>query len=274
MLIADAQVHLWSRDDPEGKPRHGDRPYHLPDLLVEMRTASVDRAVVIPPYWVGMDNSFALDAARRHPDRLAVMGRFDVTRRDDAAVADWLTEPCMRGIRLTLHTPELKRCIAADQADWFWAAAETAGIPIMLYAPDELAGIRRIAQEYPRLRLAIDHMGIGRGGKDEEAFAHIDELLALARLPNVAVKMTTVPIYSSEPYPHPRLQPFLRRICEAFGPRRVFWGSDLTRLPCSYRIAIELFLQELRWLSTSDLELVMGRALCDWLNWTVPDGGN
>jgi hypothetical protein len=273
MMIADAQVHLWCDDHPEGKPRHGDRPYHLPDLLVEMRAAAVDRAVVIPPYWVGMDNSFALGAARLHPDRFAVMGRFDVTRRDDAAVAGWLAEPCMRGIRLTLHTPELKPFIAADQADWFWAAAETAGIPIMLYAPDEWAGIRRIAQEFPRLRLSIDHMGIGRGGKDEEAFAHIDELLALARLPNVAVKMTTAPIYSSEPYPHPRLQPFLRRICDVFGPRRVFWGSDLTRLPCSYRVAIDLFLQEFRWLSTADLELIMGRALCDWLDWAVPEGG-
>lgn len=267
MLIVDSQVHLWQEDDPEAKPRHGDRPYAAADALAEMRTAGVDRALLIPPYWVGFDNDYCVDAAARHPDRFRVMGRFDVTARDDQAVARWLAQPSMAGMRLTLHTPGLRPCVAGARADWFWAAAQQAGIPIMVYAPGELAGIARIASDFPELKLAIDHMGVARGGKDEGAFGHLDELLAMATLPNVAIKLTTVPIYSSEPFPHPRLHPVLRAMFDAFGPRRLFWGSDLTRLPCSLRVAIDLFTEELKWLTASDVEWIMGRAVSTWVGW-------
>jgi predicted TIM-barrel fold metal-dependent hydrolase len=267
MLIADSQVHLWRTDDPEGKPRHGDRPYGVSDALAEMRAANVTRAVLIPPYWVGFDNRYCCDAAARHPEQFRVMGRFDVTVRDEDAVASWLRQPEMLGIRLTLHTPELRPFVAGDAADWFWAAAEKAAIPVMVHAPGELAGIARIARDFPKLRLAIDHMGIGRGGKDEDAFAHMDTLLKLAAHSNICVKLTTLPIYSSEPYPHPRLHPLIRALYGAFGPRRLFWGSDLTRLPCSYRLAVNLFTEEFKWLTASDLEWIMGRALCEWSDW-------
>lgn len=267
MLIVDSQIHLWREDNPEGKPRHGDRPYRVEDALAEMRAAAVNRAVLIPPYWVGFDNSTCLDAANRHPDRFRVMGRFDVTVRDEDALATWLLQPGMLGIRLTLHTPELRPWIAGDAADWFWAAAEKAAIPLMIHAPGELSGVARIARNFPRLKLAIDHMGIVSGSKDEAAFSHLDALLGLAVHPNISVKLTTLPIYSGEPYPHPGLHRFVRSLCDAFGPRRLFWGTDLTRLPCSYRLAVNLFTEEFAWLSASDLEWIMGHALCEWLNW-------
>ena len=47
--------------------------------------------------------------------------------------------------------------------------------------------------------MTIDHLG-GRGGtstlKDAAAMTHMPELVALAKLPNVAVKATGVPHYS------------------------------------------------------------------------------
>lgn len=55
---------------------------------------------------------------------------------------------------------------------------------------------------------------------------------------------------------------------DAFGPRRFFWGTDMTGIPCTYRQAVTLFTEELPWLQGADLELVMGRALCDWLGWS------
>jgi hypothetical protein len=61
----------------------------------------------------------------------------------------------------------------------------------------------------------------------------------------------------------------LRRVFDAFGPRRTFWGTDLTRLPCTYRQAITLFTEELPWLSAGDQEWVMGRGICDWLGWPL-----
>ncbi len=41
--------------------------------------------------------------------------------------------------------------------------------------------------------MILDHCGLNRHGRDAEAFIHLDELVALARSPNVAVKATGAP---------------------------------------------------------------------------------
>ena len=95
----------------------------------------------------------------------------------------------------------------------------------------------------------------------------LDELLPLAKLPNVAIKATGAPGYSKDAYPFPDIQDGLHRIFDAYGPDRFFWGTDITRMPCSYRQCVTFFTEELPWLTGQDLEKVMGRALCAWIGW-------
>jgi predicted TIM-barrel fold metal-dependent hydrolase len=130
--------------------------------------------------------------------------------------------------------------------------------------------LRTIAERHPGLRLIIDHCGLIRPAQDEAAFADIDELLTLAKFPNVAVKATGAPHYSTQPYPFRNIHDGLHRIYDAFGPQRFFWGTDITRMPCTYRQCVTFFTEELPWLSGNDLELVMGRALCQWIDWDYP----
>jgi hypothetical protein len=47
----------------------------------------------------------------------------------------------------------------------------------------------------------------------------------------------------------------------------MFWGADITRIPCSYRQCVTFFAEELFWLKGNDLEDVMGRSLCRWIGW-------
>ena len=105
---------------------------------------------------------------------------------------------------------------------------------------DLIAGV---AARHPGLRLTIDHLG-GRGGmtplKDHEAMAHMPELLKLARFPNVAVKATGAPGYSAEAYPFPIMQTYLKQIYDAFGPARMFWGTDISKMPCSWAQAANI----------------------------------
>jgi predicted TIM-barrel fold metal-dependent hydrolase len=96
---------------------------------------------------------------------------------------------------------------------------------------------------------------------------HMPQLLALAKLPNVAVKATGVPHYSSEAYPFPALHNYLRQVYDAFGPHRMFWGTDITKMPCSWRQCVTMFTEELPWLSEEDKSLTMGDALCAWWGW-------
>ena len=134
-----------------------------------------------------------------------------------------------------------------------------------------MPAVAKVAQRFPALRLLIDHLGVPLGAKGAEAFTHIAELEALARLSNVAVKATGAPAYASDEYPYRSIHASLRRIFEAFGPRRFFWGTDITKMPCSWRQCVTLFTEELPWLSGADRDVVMGRGLCDWLAWRRDD---
>jgi hypothetical protein len=71
-------------------------------------------------------------------------------------------------------------------------------------------------------------------------------------------------------YPFRSLHPHLHRCFDAFGPERMFWGTDITRMQCSWRQCVTLFIEELPWLKGRDLELVMGESVCNWLGWPLP----
>ena len=118
--------------------------------------------------------------------------------------------------------------------------------------------------------LAIDHPG-GLGGntklKDHAAMTHMADLLALARHPNVAVNSTGAPGYSSEAYPFAKMHAYLERIFDAFGPERMFWDTDITKMPCSWRQCATMFTEELPWLGAEDRRLVMGEAVREWWGW-------
>jgi predicted TIM-barrel fold metal-dependent hydrolase len=270
MLIVDAQVHIWGADTPErpwpeGRSApHRPQPFSKDDLLREMNAAGVARVVIVPPSWEGDRNDLALDAARLHPDRFAVMGRPPL---QPTALRDWREQPGMLGLRVTANTSEARSWFD-DPSSWIWAEAEAVGLPVMVSPSGLIPEVDRIARLHPGLRLVIDHLALRRA-KDNAAFDDLPRLLRLARLPNVAVKASALPAYSSQDYPYYNLHPYLRRVFDAFGSRRMFWGTDLTRLPCSYREAIALFTDRLPFLSPADQEWVMGRAACEWLGWPM-----
>jgi hypothetical protein len=51
----------------------------------------------------------------------------------------------------------------------------------------------------------------------------------------------------------------------------MFWGTDITRMPCSWRDCVTAFTEEGSWLPEAEKPLVMGGALCNWLGWTLPE---
>ena len=74
---------------------------------------------------------------------------------------------------------------------------------------------------------------------------------------------------SLEPYPFRDLNEHLRRVFDAFGPRRCYWGTDLTAgyARASWRQRITHFTDELTFLSESDKDWVLGRAILERLKW-------
>ena len=51
--------------------------------------------------------------------------------------------------------------------------------------------------------------------------------------------------------------PSLRQTDAACGPERMFWGTDITRLRCSWQQCVTLSTEELPWLMEHDKELVV-----------------
>lgn len=273
-MLVDAQMHLWGAHSP-ARPwppggaytAHRVQPLGLAETLRVLDGAGVQRAVLVPPSWEGDRNDLVLDAAARHPDRFAVMGRFSFTDPSAARLTGWRDQSGMLGVRLTLHSDPWRNAFRHGELDWFWRAASDIGLPVMVYAPGLSGQLGTVARQYPGLRLALDHLALPVGLTGAEAFADLAELLALARFPHVAVKASALPCHSRQGFPFADVHEPLRQVFEKFGPRRLFWGSDWTRLPCSYQDNLALFTEELAFLSGADLRAVMGEALLDWLKW-------
>jgi len=271
MLIVDSQIHIWENGLPTN-PAHRQIPvYSKDDALRDMDAASIDAAVLHPPGWDSQANEIAVEAARQHPNRFAILGNFPVERPESRALVEsWKQRPGMLGLRFAFLQPHQRTWPTDGTLDWLWPAAERDGLPVGLLAANFLPLVGEVAARHPGLRLLIDHLGRAGGAKDAVAFANLPEILALAKYPNVAVKASGAPSYSSEPYPYRNIHPYLRQIYDAFGPERMFWGTDITRMPCSWRQCVTLYTEELSWLTEHDKELIMGRALCQWIGWQLP----
>ena len=270
MKIIDAQVHIWSQTvvPTTGKHRKVSK-VTAEEMLKEMDEAGVDAALIHPPMsWDPNSQVMALEAAKKYPGRYAIMGQFDPKNPDNKRlIPGWRKQPGMMGLRWALLQPVEQQMLHDGALDWIWPAAEQEGLPVAMMGGIFLKEFRKIAERYPTLKLILDHCGLNRHGQDAEAFIHLDEMLALAKLPNVAVKATGAPHYSTQPYPFRNIQDGLHRIFDAYGPDRMFWGTDITRMPCSYRQCVTFFTEELPWLKGQDLEKVMGRGLAKWIGW-------
>lgn len=277
MQVIDSQVHIWAANTPDRPWAPGmEKRAHLPEpltadrLIGMMDEAGVDAAILVPPSLEGDRNDLSLAAAQKHPDRFAVMGRIDLAKpQAREAIKTWTREPGLYGVRLTFHRPDTRAKLTDGTADWFWPAAEKHGVAVMVHAPDGLATLGEIAVRHPGLRLIVDHMGFARETVGDKAVPQAERVAALARHPNVFVKVSALPCFATEPYPFHDLDAALRIVIGAFGPRRSFWGSDLSRMlaHCTYRQAVTHFTEALDFLSMDDLDWIMGRGIAACLGW-------
>ena len=274
-MIVDAQVHLWKAESDDWKWVPGRKPqlpepFTIEKLVALMDEAGVDRVVVVPPSWPGDRNDYGLEAAKRYPDRFHVMGRIPLEKPESAALLPkWREQPGMLGIRLTFlgdQAPWLTNGIA----DWFWPAAEKAGVPVMVFAPTRGPDFARIAEQHPGLTMIIDHMNLTLDIRKTIGLeAAITQTVALAKYPNVSCKVSASPGLSEEAYPFADMKPHLKRVVEAFGRERCYWGTDMTNsfAKATYRQRITQFTETLDFLTEEDKDWVMGRAILKRLNW-------
>ncbi|MGB8363774.1 MAG: amidohydrolase family protein [Rhizomicrobium sp.] len=244
MDIVDAQVHIG--------------PGRIAEALAAMDALGI-RAMLIDEYWVGSttgdpgypvpDGAFrpvqptAELAAMMYPDRFSYLVRLDRNDREVVSVIRMARDaPHARAIRITPGMrPADAEAFAAGGYDVICAAACDCGLPLFMFVPGRMRDVIRYARKFPSLRIIVDHCGLmsnlmRRAVGDvepsvsrEAQLAAFDEVLALADLPNVALKWAHAPaIFEMSGYPGEGLRPILRKALDHFGADRIMWASDVS----------------------------------------------
>lgn len=139
--------------------------------------------------------------------------------------------------------------------------ATESGLPLAVCGGAILPHVEAAARRHPGLKITIDHFG---AATMRPGLVQSPGLLELARLPNMALKLTGGPGYFNEPYSVPSLSGEVRRLYDAFGPERLFWGTDVIRMKLSWRECITVYTEYMPWLSSRDRGLIMGEAFLRW----------
>jgi predicted TIM-barrel fold metal-dependent hydrolase len=205
------------------------RPVDYAGLLGQMDAAGIARAVVVQASTVyGNDNSYVVEAVRAHPDRFRGVFSIDVLAPDAVSqLRRWL-DAGLDGLRLFTTGSTMP-----GQADWLdderafpvWDYAQQHGVSICLQmTAGGIPALTRMLGLFPRSRVLLDHLARPdlAGGPPYEAAAG---LFGLAAYDGVYLKLTNRTIAeaargASTP------AAFFPRVIDAFGARRIAWGSN------------------------------------------------
>ncbi|MBS34398.1 MAG: hypothetical protein CMO26_00575 [Thiotrichales bacterium] len=274
--IIDAQVHTYERDHP-GRPWQGFLvgPAEVTgdDMVAAMDEVGVDGALLISPFAMyRYDASFAVSVYAAHSRRFALIKPFDPHAPDiEEQVAQWAETDGVVGARVLLD----------EFDDWqhddsglhrFAAACGEQALPLNMYAPGHLNVFAELARAHPSTRLVLDHLGLLQPMQPpvpEDPFKNIDQVLSLAALDNVVIKVSGAGTLSHEPFPYPDIWPSLLRIFERFGLSRCLWGTDWTRAVelLSYEQGVKAFTTSEN-LDDSDRTTLMGGSLMEIYDWS------
>ncbi len=231
MTWIDSHVHIWTQDT-ERYPASGfdvstlEPKEFTPEWLFRhCRPFEVSRVALVQAIY-GTDNSYMLDAAARFPGVFGIVAAVD---HHGERVADRMAELGERGVtgfRIVAQPGSSDGWLQDAGYDAMFRAASRAGQAICpLTHPDGLPDLDRMCGEHPDTTVVVDHMS-RIGELAPIADERVARLCALARHPNVHVKVSRLHALGRKEPPHDDLIPMIERVIDAFGPGRVMWGSD------------------------------------------------
>ena len=234
-------------------------------LLDQMNRNSVDKATIIQ---IGgeYDNSYIIECVRRFPGRFAAVGLLDTDRPDAPALLEQFVKQGGEGLRLrpTVRSP------GRDPLA-IWRKAADLGIVISAQgsATDEFSSpeFEEVIKALPNLKIIIEHLG-GGGHDTKPPYNKYRKVLALAHYPNTFMKvpgfgeMCPRPMPLRKPFPFENVPPLIELAIEAFGARRLMWGSNFPPVAGrgeGYRNALRLPMEHVQFKSEAEKEWIFGK---------------
>ena len=275
----DSQVHAYERNSPV-RPWATIMPWPDEvtgdDMVTAMDAVGVDGALFVSPFAMyRYDASYALEVYAKHRGRFGLIKPFDPQSEatsDD--MAEWARTPGVVGARLMLGShpyeaddPGLNRILVAGAQS---------GIPVNVACSGKLTLLLELARRNPDTQVVVDHVGLAQPPEPPappEPFADLENVISLAALENVAIKISGACTLSHQPFPYPDIWEPLGKVFGAFGFDRCMWGTDWTRATklLTYEQGVEAF-RVTDQLSDSERSALMGGTLAKLYNWS-PDTG-
>jgi L-fuconolactonase len=236
----DAHQHFWklSRGDygwlTQDLPKlyRDFLPEHLAPLL---ERSGVGRTIVVQAAPTDAETLFLLQLAESNPFIAGVVGWTDLeSPHAPEAIAELARHRKLVGLRPMVQD------LADDE--WLLRASLNPAIAAMhreglrfdaLVKPRHLPVLRRFLEHHPDLAVVIDH-----GAKPSIAAGEIDvwarQMRAIARDTNAFCKLSGLATEAATGWTDATLQPYVDVLIDAFGARRLMWGSDWPVLRLAY----------------------------------------
>ncbi|PKB80454.1 MAG: hypothetical protein BZY88_08690 [SAR202 cluster bacterium Io17-Chloro-G9] len=239
-------------------------------LVNEMDQNGVDKAVLIQFRGV-FDNSYMIDCVRRYPGRFSMAAIVDTDAEDAPAKLEGWVKEGAEAVRLD---PSVRSPGSDPLA--IWRKAAELGIAVsILGTAEEFAspGFEAVVKEFPNLAIIIEHLGgvgafFGGGRSSSEVpYDEYRKVLALAAYPNTYMKIPGLgefcprPVPFRQPMPFADVPPLIEMAIEAFGARRLTWGSDFPPVAAreGYGNALSFPRDNVKFASEEDKEWVFGK---------------
>ena len=285
--LIDAHSHLWLRQDTSwnGLPIRtlkngrslflGEEVQMLPPFMIDgqnsvevflsnMDYAQVAAAVVVQEFIDGLQNDYLAEVSRRYPDRFLTCGMVEYLKDGFYEQARQLIEEKgFRGIAIPGHRLLGKPLTSPEMMKMF-QLMETKDVFLSITLEDgdrQVAELREVIEEYPRLRIAIGHLGMANPPMSPPwENASWCEQIKLARYQNVMVESGGITwLYNSEFYPFPTAVRAIKEAANLVGWEKLMWGSDYPRTitAITYRMSYD-FLLKSKELGSDELNLFLG----------------
>lgn len=275
----DVQVHAYERNRPE-RPWSGtlQGPDEVTgdDMVAAMDAVGVDGALLISPFSMyRYDGSYALEVGAAHPDRFGLIKPFDPHSESVVEeVAQWAELPGVVGARIMLTAQSFEAVDAGVNS--ILAAGAQAGIPINVMCSGKLPLLGELARRNPDTQIVVDHVGLVQPHEPPappDTFSDLANVVSLAALDNVAIKISGACTLSHESFPYTDIWEPLGKVFEAFGFERCMWGTDWTRATelLTYEQGVEAF-RVTDQISESERSALMGGTLTKIYGWSPGKG--
>jgi predicted TIM-barrel fold metal-dependent hydrolase len=160
----------------------------------------------------------------------------------------------LKGLRVFIagHTTAAGHAARRSRPVSAWRCAVDAGLPVcvQLRTPN-LPQLETLLEEFPSARVILDHMA--RPAPDDAG-----SLFSLARYSNLFLKFTTHNVRDAAKA-GTRPEAFMRRVVDAFGARRIAWGSNYPASEGSLGSLLADARQTVSVLSADDQEWIFSR---------------